>query len=306
VTEEQDRQSVDQPPDEPGGPLAGERLAAARREQSIGVHEVAKELHLDEAKVRALESNDFALLGAPVFAKGHLRKYAQLVGIDVAEVLEDYYKLTRSDAPPPIVSGRPRVRQELSPAPWIALIVAASLAAGVYWWLSSREGPVPVPAEPVPAEAEPARNEIEAGIESEAAAERQPEPLPAAGDEAAEYEEPEVADQPAEPETRSPEAERPSPVRATTDPAAGRNVALTVEFSGDCWTEISDADGRRLFFAMGRDGQTVELSGKAPLNALFGNGDHVSLLLDGREYPLPATNANSRMLRLSINAVTPQ
>ena len=36
------------------GPLAGERLAAARREQQITVLEVAKELHLDEPKVMAL------------------------------------------------------------------------------------------------------------------------------------------------------------------------------------------------------------------------------------------------------------
>ena len=58
------------------GPVGGERLAAARREQQISVLEIAKELHLDEPKVRALEKNDFEMLGAPVFAKGHLKKYA--------------------------------------------------------------------------------------------------------------------------------------------------------------------------------------------------------------------------------------
>ena len=66
------------PDDERRGPLAGERLAVARRNQQITVLEIAKELHLDEHKVRALEQNDFDVLGAPVFAKGHLRKYAQL------------------------------------------------------------------------------------------------------------------------------------------------------------------------------------------------------------------------------------
>ena len=62
--------------------MAGERLAIARREQQIPVIEIAKELHLDEPKVRALERNEFDVLGAPVFAKGHLRKYAQLVDVD--------------------------------------------------------------------------------------------------------------------------------------------------------------------------------------------------------------------------------
>ena len=46
------------------GPLAGERLAEARRAQQISVLEIAKELHLDEPKVRALERNEFDVLGA--------------------------------------------------------------------------------------------------------------------------------------------------------------------------------------------------------------------------------------------------
>ena len=88
------------------GPRGGERLAEARREREISVLEVAKELHLDEAKVRALERNEFEVLGAPVFAKGHLRKYAQLVGVDVEDVFTDYYQMTRSEGIPPVVSAR--------------------------------------------------------------------------------------------------------------------------------------------------------------------------------------------------------
>ena len=68
--------------DETQAPFAGERLADARREQQIPVLAIAKELHLDEYKVRALESNDFEVIGAPVFAKGHLKNYAQIVKVD--------------------------------------------------------------------------------------------------------------------------------------------------------------------------------------------------------------------------------
>ena len=39
--------------------MAGERLAEARRDSQIGVIDIAKELHLDEHKVRALERNEF-------------------------------------------------------------------------------------------------------------------------------------------------------------------------------------------------------------------------------------------------------
>ena len=79
--------------DEPRSPVGGERLAEARRELQIPVIEIAKELHLDEYKVRALECNDFDVIGAPVFAKGHLRKYAQMVKVDEADVMADYYQL---------------------------------------------------------------------------------------------------------------------------------------------------------------------------------------------------------------------
>ncbi|MDH3374021.1 MAG: helix-turn-helix domain-containing protein, partial [Gammaproteobacteria bacterium] len=95
MSDEQDKPREQKPEAEPEGPRGGERLAEARRKQQISVLEIAKELHLDEAKVRALERNEFDVLGAPVFAKGHLRKYAQLVGVDPADVFADYYQMTR-------------------------------------------------------------------------------------------------------------------------------------------------------------------------------------------------------------------
>jgi hypothetical protein len=51
------------PEAEQNGPLGGERLAAARRAHEISATDIAKELHLDELKIRALERNDFGVLG---------------------------------------------------------------------------------------------------------------------------------------------------------------------------------------------------------------------------------------------------
>lgn len=120
------------------GPLAGERLAAARRDQDIAIKDIAKQLHLDEHKVQALEQNQFDVLGAPVFAKGHLRKYAALVKVPIDDVLTDYYQLNRSVGAPPVV-GAPRKTQRD-----IDLVKYALPAAGVIfalviisWWLAS-------------------------------------------------------------------------------------------------------------------------------------------------------------------------
>ena len=125
MSEEQDTPADKDAPEESPGAVGGQRLRDARRAQQISVLEVAKELHLDEAKVRALESNEFDKLGAPVFAKGHLRKYAQLVGVNADDVFADYYQMTRAVPVPPVVIGRKKVRREMSPGPWIALIIVS-------------------------------------------------------------------------------------------------------------------------------------------------------------------------------------
>lgn len=275
MNDEQDKSAEQEVEAEPKGPRGGERLAEARREQQISVLEVAKELHLDEPKVRALERNDFEMLGAPVFAKGHLKKYASLVGVDADDVLADYYKMTRQETMPPVVVGRRRARQELSPGPWIAVIIVIVVAAASYWWFAvysnSPEATAPqsTPVEPQnSASARPLRAEPETEISL-------PEPEPVAV-------EPEAA-----------------PAMVATEVDDG-SVRLTLSFSGECWTEVSDATGRRLFFDMGRSGQSFELSGVAPFAVLFGNVDNVSLQVDGNDYPVSSSSPGSRTARLTI------
>jgi cytoskeleton protein RodZ len=281
VTDEQDTTVEEQPAAEPQGPRCGERLAEARREQQITVLEVAKELHLDEPKVRALERNDFDMLGAPVFAKGHLRKYAQLVGVDIDDVFADYYKMTRSESIPPVVVGRVRVRQELSPGPWIAVIIVILAAAASYWWFAIQSETPVVPQTAPPELRQPGDdgNDDPPDLETPVRAAVQP-------DHGA------VADVPeAEPSQSVPE-----PVE---DPGDGE-MTLSLNFSGECWTEISDATGRRLFFDMGRDGQSAEVTGTAPFAALFGNIENVDVRVDGIDYPVTTNNPGSRAARLTI------
>lgn len=284
---EDEARSVDDPAAEgPQEPVGGERLAAARREKQISIVEIAKELHLDEGKVRALERNEYDALGAPVFAKGHLRKYAELVGVDRDDVMTDYYRLTRASGMPPIVSGRPKVHKELAPGPWVALVIMVVAIAAAYWWLGVRE---PLPSAPqraapaMPIEEPPAVRPEDSATE---AAEVVPEDASA---------------QATEPDEPAPVAESTATgPAAAASAAAGGQMRLGLRFSGDCWTEITDATGRRLFFGLGRDGQTVDLAGAAPVSVLFGNGNNVSLVVDGEAYELPATTRPDQPLRLTL------
>ena len=288
MSEDQERPAEEATEKEPEGPFGGERLAEARREQQLSVLEVAKELHLEEPKVRALEQNDFDKLGAAVFAKGHLRKYAEFVGLDPDDILTDYYKMTHTAELPPVVSGRPKLRQELSPGPWIALVAILVVAAAAYWWLAVRPGSA------VPVVTEPAATQEETADLPEPAEEPADEPVverpetPAGESEAPAADEPEA----------EPVEEAPEPAAAMTAPDS--QTRLSLSFSGDCWTEISDADGQRLFFEMGRAGRTVELTGTPPIGVLFGNVENVSLRVDGADYPIVPTNPGSRTARLTI------
>ena len=279
-------EDVDNMTDEPTGaegPRGGERLAAARREQQISVLEIAKELHLDEPKVRALERNEFAVLGAPVFAKGHLRKYAHLVNVNEEDVFADYYEMTHTAGLPPVVSTRPKPRRELSPGPWIAVIVAIILAVTIYWWLSRPVEPAADQKQPTPEDSgfvEPPATDEELDDESPLKEEGivlEPEPEP----------EPQVS-QPVIEETESPDIQE-------------GQVRVLLTYTGDCWTEVTDATGRRLFFDLGKDGRTVELSGAEPLNVLFGNPGNVSVLVNGDGFALPASARPDRPLRLTIS-----
>lgn len=267
---------------EVGEPRGGERLAAARREQQISIHEIAKELHLDEPKVRALERNEFEVLGAPVFAKGHLRKYAQLVGVAEEDVFAEYYEMTHTAGLPPVVSSRVRPRQELSPGPWIAVIVVIILAMTAYWWLK-RPQPAEVETQPEQAVEQPAE-----------------QPEDETPEQPAEQDESDVAPPPADEETVAEQA--PVVVEETESPAIlDGQVRVLLTYSGDCWTEITDATGRRLFFDLGKDGRTVELSGSEPLSVLFGNPGNVAVRVNGGDFALPASARPDRPLRLTIS-----
>ena len=283
MSDEIDNQDSEVEAPEAGGPVCGERLAEARRELQISVLEIAKELHLDEPKVRALERNEFDVIGAPVFAKGHLKTYARLVNVDHDDILVDYYKLTRMTAMPPVVMARPRPGRELSPGPWIVVIVIIIIGVTAFWWFTR-------PAEPVP------EVQIEEALPEEVPLDESPAPQQGA----------DLPDNAAVPEQAAPRVVEPVIVEETqaeqpTEPLveAGQ-MHLLVTYSGDCWTEITDANGRRLLFDLGKDGRTVELSGAEPFNVLFGNPANVRLRVNGEERALPQARPD-RPLRTTLS-----
>jgi cytoskeleton protein RodZ len=80
----------------------GIRLRQAREAAGMSVESVAKQLKLPLAIVRAMELEDWARLGAPIYVRSYLGSYLRLVGLP-AELVEQV--ATGSDAPALVAMG---------------------------------------------------------------------------------------------------------------------------------------------------------------------------------------------------------
>src|ERR1700694_1019193 len=75
----------------------GPRLKAERERRGLSSQKAADELHLDGWVIDALEAEDYARVGPSVYAKGHLKRYAALLGLPSAEIMAGYE--SRAQAP---------------------------------------------------------------------------------------------------------------------------------------------------------------------------------------------------------------
>lgn len=125
----------------------GERLRSARKARALSVQQVADSLRLEEASVIALEDGRFDAMGAPVFVRGHLRRYAQLVGLSPEAVLDAYRAAAPDSVAPPSIA-RPREQADaVRVPPWVYWVGAALILAGLAFALGdgSDDATEPVP-----------------------------------------------------------------------------------------------------------------------------------------------------------------
>ncbi|MDS4068753.1 MAG: DUF4115 domain-containing protein [Candidatus Competibacter sp.] len=87
-------------------------LARIRAGYGAEQRDVARHLRLNPAIIQALEADDFARLGPPVFVRGYLSRYAQLLNLPEQTVLERFrLQSGPSLEPPPLKVVHPLQRQ---------------------------------------------------------------------------------------------------------------------------------------------------------------------------------------------------
>src|ERR1700674_4100554 len=121
----------------------GARLAAAREHAGMTLGQAAERLRLDVATLQALEAGRFQTLGAAVFVRGHLRHYAELLGLPVEEIEAAYAASSAKLAPQPDLQRTTTLpgnaaSRGISPPPRAGLIGAIVLVVGALVWVGLR------------------------------------------------------------------------------------------------------------------------------------------------------------------------
>jgi transcriptional regulator with XRE-family HTH domain len=116
-------------------PKIGDELRAAREARHLSLSEVSEQLHIRSVYLEALEDEQWALIGAPVYVRGFLRTYARYLGLEPEPAVAEYNEtLERTPAAVPErrrYSRRAVRRGNASPWLWLAALAAAILVGFV-------------------------------------------------------------------------------------------------------------------------------------------------------------------------------
>jgi cytoskeleton protein RodZ len=273
----------------------GERLRAGRERSGLSIAAAAEKLHLDAKVIEALEANRFAELGASVYVRGHLRRYADFVGEPGAEFVSSY---SARDArpPPPDLTQVPHAERRSDPrrlvTPFVGLSCAAVLLAAIWWVLAgSRSGKVETASLPTPVvqPGDPVANTAAGGATPVTLSSSTPVPpaskVPAATsgvDSAA-----------------AAQAKRDAGSDTTQQPV--RETRLQLELTNDSWIEVYDARGERLFYDVASAGSVQSVSGRGPLRVVLGNAAGVTVQVDGQARAIPAAAVDGEGARFVVN-----
>jgi cytoskeleton protein RodZ len=225
----------------------GARLRGAREARGLTTLQAAEKLHVDARVLEALEADDFGALGAAVYVRGHLRRYAELIGEQYAELQSLYSGATPAAGPDltRIPHHVPAVTSSRLVALALLLLVGIAVA-GLVWWLMTLPA-----AKPQPVSAE----------------------LPALG--------------PNGPGAASAaRLETAISTEHSGAGGAADQAQLALRFSEVSWVSVVDGSGRRLEEGFNAPDSTRTVTGTPPLKVVLGNAPGVALQLNGQKVAL--------------------
>ena len=288
----------------------GQTLREAREARSMPVAEVAQELKISRQAVERLEQGQYDSLPGDTFARGYIRSYARLMGMDPARLALAFDRERGIEVRERSVSSIARVeppsRSGRTLMWWSSVLIIVALVLSALWWYETNQpsfGPLPgleeldsetllddvevdaitlpesiaeqtdgLPADLMPVEPAPAEVEAESGAAPTNADETTPPQ--------------EAATQSAEDTADADAAAADAAPAESAAPASSTGLVLSV--AADCWVQVSAADGRVLHSALMRAGQTLELPPSGSLDLVIGDRSAVTeIRFQGNSVTLP-------------------
>ncbi|MEC9604032.1 MULTISPECIES: cytoskeleton protein RodZ [Escherichia] len=315
----------------------GARLRNAREQIGLSQQAVAERLCLKVSTVRDIEEDKAPADLASTFLRGYIRSYARLVHIPEEELLPGLEKQAplRAAKVAPMQSfslGKRRKKRDgwLMTFTWLVLFVVIGLS-GAWWWQDHKAQQEEITTMADQSTAELNNNQSQSvpldtatdqnsTTTSPSAAETTvtntqapavTTPVPAVDPQQNAVVPPSQANvdtaattTPAAPvATTTPDAAAPLPTdqAAVTTPAADPN-ALVMNFTADCWLEVTDAAGKKLFSGMQRKGGNLNLAGQAPYKLKIGAPAAVQIQYQGKPVDLSRFIRTNQVARLTLNA----
>ena len=317
----------------------GVRLRNAREQLGLSQQAVAERLCLKVSTVRDIEEDKAPADLASTFLRGYIRSYAKLVHIPENELLPMMEKQApvRAAKVAPMQTfslGKRRKKRDgwLMSFTWLVLFVVVGLT-GAWWWQNhkAQQEEITTMADQSSAELNQAGtdNAQSVPLNTDGAA-TSSEPQTAAPDATAtnaaqapaataNTAAPQAQDQNAvvapsqanvDTAANAPAATQPADNTAaslptspagTATPAADLN-ALVMNFSADCWLEVTDATGKKLFSGLQRKDGTLNLTGQAPYKLKIGAPAAVQIQYQGKPVDLSRFIRTNQVARLTLNA----
>ncbi|UST89252.1 RodZ domain-containing protein [Pseudomonas siliginis] len=321
----------------------GETLRQARESNGWSLAEVALKLNLTVTSLSNLEAGAFDKLPGHTFARGYIRAYAKLLGMDQTVLVQQFDQSTGTDSQGSNVHALGRIEEPVRVSHTILRIVSlllliAVIGGGFVWWqdqtsqrtrdltslapehveVEGADGttqihPIDEPEDQAVAENQAdssttlALPQSETSAESTGAESAAPATEPAAPAVApsapAQTPAPVVA-APATPAPNIPATAAPTaPVAQAPSAEAAAPVAgegqVQLQFTGDCWAQVTDGRGKVIFSGLKHKGDSVSVSGKPPLAVRLGVARAAQVSYNGQPVDIaPFTSGETARLKL--------
>ncbi|HIF9092523.1 TPA: cytoskeleton protein RodZ [Photobacterium damselae] len=295
----------------------GEMLRAAREQLGYSQKDIANRLRLRLSVINDIEDNRFEQAQLATFTRGYVRSYAKYVGVDeksILALLDQYGHAQPQEQEMQSFSRRTKREahdSRIMGLTWILAAVFLGLTA-VWWWQSLQVQPSTHKESTVKAEVSAPANEKDgnyvstleengaatvtkadtspssAAVAQSESANTSSQSNTSAASETTASSEPATSNQSVanQADTSVTEAK---PVDVQT-PVAEETVAvvpdLQLTFSGDCWIDIKDANGKRLETGIKKAGDKLDLDGKAPFKIVLGAPGVVKMNYQGQPVDL--------------------